>query len=162
MAKLGLEIYFANPLRIEPIPAAAQPKGIFTLIYKGLKIQGDNMATTVQVEHIGEIDVTWVDETGKPAHVDGPTTWASTDATVVTVQVSTGNSLIANWHTVAVGNAQIQATADADLGTGIKTVTSTMDFTVIPGEAVAGTMTVKDLGPGTPSGASGAQQPKKK
>jgi hypothetical protein len=112
-----------------------------------MEIKGENMATTVQVGHLGEIDVTWVDESGKSAKVDGPTTWATTDSTIVTVQVATGNSQIANWRTVAIGTAQIQASADADMGEGVKTITSTMDFTVIGGEAVGGQMQVQDLGP---------------
>jgi hypothetical protein len=33
------------------------------------------------------------------------------------------------------------------MGEGVKTITSTMDFTVIGGEAVGGQMQVQDLGP---------------
>ena len=146
MNETRLEIYFATPLRLE-FPPKRTYKGILNLTTDSMEIKGENMATTVQVGHLGEIDVTWVDESGKSAKVDGLTTWATTDSTIVTVQVATGNSQIANWRTVAIGTAQIQASADADMGEGVKTITSTMDFTVIGGEAVGGQMQVQDLGP---------------
>lgn len=163
-----LHIAFDTPLRIQlQTIQAAEPRGIFTVTFDNkYKVTGDNMAETVQVGHIGTIDVEWVDATGKPAKVDGPTTWQSTNPAVLTVTVSAGNPLIANWHTLAIGTAQIHASADADLGEGVKTVSSTTDFTVIQGEAVAGVTTVKDLGPGTPSGGGspsgpGRAQPKR-
>ena len=109
------------------------------------------MSETVQVGHIGSISVAWTDPTGVTVPVDGPTAWSSTDDTIITVVVATGNPLIANWHTVGLGNAQLIATADADLGAGFRKVSCSTDFDVIPGEATGGTTTVTDLGPGEPS-----------
>lgn len=106
------------------------------------------MSETLGVGHLATVTVEWKDAHGNPAKVDGPTTWASTDSSVLTVTVATGNPLIANCKAIAIGTAQIQATADADMGEGIKTITSTIDVTVISGEAVGGSMTFKDMGTG--------------
>lgn len=109
------------------------------------------MSETLGVGHYATITVEWKDASGHPAKVDGPTTWASTDEDVLTCTVATGNPLIANCIALDIGTAQIQATADADLGGGVKTVTSTLDVTVIAGEAVGGSMTFQDMGSGPPS-----------
>jgi len=157
-------INFGSPLvvivRSEPDKPPIRP--IVTLDHPDLPltISGENMSETVQQGHIGTISVEWTNAQGQPAKVDGPTTWNSTDESIITVTVATGNPLIANWHTVGLGSASILATADADMGDGVKKITATTDFTVIPGEATGGTTTVEDLGPGEPS--SGGPQARRK
>jgi len=100
------------------------------------------MASNMQVGSYATLDVTWADKGGNPAKVDGPTKWESTAPDICQVTVATGNPLIANLFAPGpVGNAQIHATADADLGEGTKTITSTYDITVISGEAVGGEIT---------------------
>lgn len=113
------------------------------------------MSEVLGVGHYATVTVQWLDSHGNPAKVDGPTKWESTDPAVLTVTVSTGNPLIANAKAIAIGSAQIHATADADLGEGIKTVTSTIDVTVIAGEAVGGEMTFEDMGSGPPPDKAG-------
>ena len=108
------------------------------------------MSETLGVGHYATITVEWKDAAGNAAKVDGPTNWASTAPDVLSVTVATGNPLIANAKALKIGSAQIHATADADLGDGVKTVTSTIDVTVIAGEAVGGSMTFKDMGSGPP------------
>ena len=108
------------------------------------------MSEVLGVGHYATVTVAWKDAAGNPAKVDGETSWASTDPAVITCTVSAGNPLIANCHAESIGTAQIQATADADLGAGVKTVTSTIDVTVIAGEAVGGEMTFTDQGSGPP------------
>jgi hypothetical protein len=51
-----------------------------------------------------------------------------------------------NSHVVLVpgtktGNVQVSATADADLGSGVRNIVTLLDVTVVGGEAVAGTIT---------------------
>ena len=146
---MKLEISFGTPLQI--VLAQPQPKtahAVFTTQIDGLTFKGENMSETLGVGHYATVTVQWVDATGSPAKVDGPTAWESTDPDVLTCQVSTGNPLIANCKAVAIGTAQIQATADADMGEGVKTITSTIDVMVIAGEAVGGSMTFEDTGTG--------------
>lgn len=112
------------------------------------------MGTTMQSGTLATASVAWKDTKGNPAKVDGPTTWESTDPTIVTATVATGNPLIANLASVGpIGKVQIHATADADLGSGVRSVTSTYDIEVISGEAVGGEITVSQSpAQGAPSG----------
>lgn len=59
---------------------------------------------------------------GDPAQVDGIPVWASSDETVLTVNVAT-DGMSAVVDTVGPGVARISVTADADMGAGTKTVT---------------------------------------
>ena len=160
---MNLNVTFDSPLKVI-VEVNQKPNGlraVTTLTHQDsqLTVIGENMAESIQIGHIGTISVEWKDATGATVKVDGPTQWDSTDDSIITVEVASGNPQIANWHTVGLGNASILATADADLGDGVKKVTATTDFTVIPGEAVGGDTTVTDLGPGSPS--SGGPQKKK-
>jgi hypothetical protein len=46
------------------------------------------------------------------------------------------------------GTAQVVATADVDLGAGVQSLITTMDITVVAGQAVAGT--ISPTGPAEP------------
>ena len=86
--------------------------------------------------------VAYVDAAGNPAVVDGDVTWASSNDLIVAVTTNTADTtkvLIAGVGLA--GQAQVTATADADLGDGVRTLVTTMDVEVIAGEAVAGTIT---------------------
>ena len=116
------------------------------------------MANTMQTGTYATLSIEWVDAGGNPAKVDGPTTWASSDETIATATVATGNPQICNVHSLGpIGPVQFQATADADMGTGVRTITSTCDVSVISGEAVGGTMTfTQQPGQGVPGSAGSA------
>lgn len=119
------------------------------------------MSSTMQVGTYATVSVAWKDKGGNIVKVDGPTEWKSSDDTVLQVTVATGNPLIANLFAPGpVGNAQVQATADADLGEGFKAVTATYDVQVISGEAVGGeiTFTQSPAQGGEQSGGGAAQR----
>ena len=100
------------------------------------------MAATMQVGSYATVSVAWKDKGGNVVKVDGPTTWESSDPETLQVQVATGNPLIANLFAPGpVGTATVQATADADLGEGVKKVTSSLSVEVIKGEAIGGEIT---------------------
>lgn len=116
---------------------------------------------TMQSGQYATLSVQWVDQGGNPAKVDGPTTWASSDETICTIEVSEGNPLIANIHSVGpIGPVQFQATADADMGQGVRTITATCDVSVITGEAYAGEINFQQFGQG--QGVGGGRGPGKK
>ena len=150
MNKDELHVYFETPLQIDLNKLKPEILGRFTTTVDSVTFTGENMAENLQVGHYATVSVQWVDQQGRPAKVDGLTTWATTDATVLSCAVSTGNPLIANCQAIAIGTAQVQATADADLGEGVKTITSTIDVSVIQGEAVGGQMKLQDMGAGPP------------
>ena len=69
-------------------------------------------------------------------------TWDSSDETIIAVFTDSAD------HTKAlvrpggkIGQALVTANADVDLGEGVKELLTTMDVTVVAGEAVAGTIT---------------------
>ena len=95
------------------------------------------------------VAVSYVDADGNPATVDGPAVWASADANIATV-VAGGDydAVIAATKGGTLGTTQITATADADMGSGIRSVITTLDVTVVAGEAVAGT--IAPSGPAVP------------
>ena len=81
-----------------------------------------------------------VDAKGKPALVDGAPTWASSDETVVTLEVaSDGMSAVASG--VTPGTARVVVTADADLGSGVTPLSGSVDVTITAGAAVSITIT---------------------
>jgi hypothetical protein len=104
--------------------------------------KGDPMAYTLPADMLVNVQVAYVDAHGNPAAVDGEVTWASSADSIVTVTVDPGDSTIARVSAAgALGQAQIAATADADLGDGTREIITIMDVTVVAGEAVAGTIT---------------------
>lgn len=135
--KLGIE--FLTPLVVLHEPAPEQPRARFTFTIGGLSFTGENMANTMQSGSIATLSIQWVDKKGNPAKVDGPTDWVSSNEEILRVEVAAGNPLIANVYSEGpIGAAQVQATADADLGEGVKTITAVCDITVIAGEASGG------------------------
>ena len=106
---------------------------------------------TMPIKYQVEVQVSYVDAAGNPAVVDGPVTWSSSDTTVVTVNTDTADSSKCTVQSLMkVGQAQVLATADADLGTGTRNLVTTMDITIVAGEAVAGT--IQPVGEAAPYG----------
>jgi len=77
-----------------------------------------------------------LDAKGNAAQVDGTPEWVSSDPNIVLVAPSTdGLSCVAK--AMAIGHAQISVAADADLNEGIETLTGTIEFNVVAGNAVS-------------------------
>jgi hypothetical protein len=119
---------------------------IVTLAYDGFAVtarmkEDDKMAYTLPNDHKVQVQISYVDAKGNPAAVDGPVAWSSSNEAVLTVEVDAADSTLA---TVLPGDqlsqAQVVATADADLGEGVKQIVTTMDVTIVAGEAVSGTI----------------------
>jgi len=140
--KQQIEISFATPLRLMFDQPSGEYRAFFTFQFDNFVFRGENMSATMQIGTYATVSVEWKDSKDNPAKVEGPTKWESTVPATVQCTVATGNPLIANLYAPGpLGKAQIQATADADLGSGVKTVTSTIEVEVISGEAVGGEIT---------------------
>lgn len=136
---LGGTVNLNINLNVVPQPPCPDYRAIFTFTMGQFVFKGENMSNTMQAGSYATLSVQWVDKAGNPAKVDGDTEWVSSNEDVATVEVAAGNPLIANVHSVGpIGPIQIQATADADLGEGTKTITATCDINVIAGEASGG------------------------
>lgn len=81
-----------------------------------------------------------VDVHGHAARVDGVPSWNVSDPSVGTITVSV-DGLSAEFVATAPGMAQVSVQADADLGSGVRTIAGTLDIQVEPGEAVGLTIT---------------------
>jgi hypothetical protein len=111
--------------------------GAFTVTARG-KDMGYTLAADMQVH----VQVEYIDAGGNVAKVDGDVRWNSSDETIVTVTPDTSDSTNALVRAAGkTGQVQVTATADADLGDGVRVLVTPMDVDVVAGEAVAGTIT---------------------
>jgi|SRR5215475_4748936 len=126
---------------------------VVTLHYRDFTVtaRGTDMAFTLPVDNATKVHVAYVDAHGNPAKVDGDVTWGSSDPTILEVAVDTADSSNATVQALGkVGGAQVTATADADLGAGVRELVTLMAVDVVAGEAVAGTISpVGDIMPPT-------------
>jgi hypothetical protein len=139
---ITLQIGGSLALLLQPAPAIGHV--IVTAHFGQFTATGvGDMAYTLPVGMLVTAQVAYVDAGGNPAVIDGAVTWASSNDTVATAVVDSGDSTICTVSAPgAVGSAQITATADADLGAGVKTLVTLLDITVVAGEAVAGTISI--------------------
>jgi hypothetical protein len=139
-----LEISFATPLRLVVCPCDDGPpyRAIWTIQFTGtdFAVTGENMANTMSVGTYATVSVTWKDKGGNVVGVEkGSVKWESSDDTIVQVKQAAGNPQIANLYAPSgIGDVQVHATGDADLGEGVKPVTATTNVTVVSGQAVGG------------------------
>ena len=148
-----IEISFGTPLRVIHSQAEPQVSARLTIWYEQFKItsKGDVMYT-LPVDHYVKMQVSYVDAAGNPAVVDGPVHWESSDESVAKIAVdSTDSTIVTVTPAGDLGQVQIRAIADADLGTGVRNLTTVADITVVSGEAVAGT--IQPVGAAQPIGA---------
>lgn len=82
---------------------------------------------------------------GNPARVDGVPVWASSNTAVADVAASADGLSAVITTPGGIGTAQVNVTADADLGTGTREVSAVLDVVVQPAEAVTAS-----IAPGTP------------
>jgi len=167
-------VKFASPLVVfhtDTLPAPP-PVAVITLTVGNFKFEGVSLMATGQAvsQHssatmpagsMGTVSVAWKDAAGNTVKVDGPTQWTSTDESIVQITGQSSNPLINNIYAPGpAGNASVHATADADLGQGVQTVTAILDITVIAGEAVGGEITFTPTGqhPPSPGGPGAAKR----
>ncbi len=147
---MKLDVSFSSPLEINISVAVDQilePQfhAVWQWEIQNVVVRGENMASTMQAGTTAQAAVTWVDQYGNQAKVDGPIAWASSDETILTVEAIPGPPENRAKVTSAglIGPAQVQVTADADLGQGVKSITAILDVVVIAGEASAGEITLE-------------------
>lgn len=123
---------------------ASHPGARITIRYDGLTLTawGDGMAYKLPNDKMIAVQVAYVDSKGNPAQVDGEVSWGTSDPNLATVETDVGDSTQATVTPGgAVGQVQVTCTADADLGSGVREIITTMDVEIVAGEAVAGTIT---------------------
>jgi len=113
----------------------------------------EHMAYTLPADKTVKLQIAYVDANNNPAQVDGAIVWTSSDPMIadiqsLPVQQGAAGSVVQLVPGDTIGNCQITATADADLGEGVRNIVTLMDVTVVGGEAVAGT--ISPVGEPTP------------
>src|SRR5215475_1747962 len=102
-------------------PAEPQIRCIVTVTYGEFTARGENMAYKLPVTHYVVVGVAYVDAGNNPAVVDGEVRWEIGNPVLGSVHPTTGDSFsCAITPSGTVGATQVSATADADLGTGIR------------------------------------------
>lgn len=134
--------------RIEDeVKAITQPKAIdFYIIQDGQQILlGGSMQ--LKVSDMQKINLSIKDKFGNAAAVDGKPSWSLTDASLASLEVADDGMSANVKPSGAVGSFQIQASCDADLGEGVKTIFGTLDMDLLPGEAVSVELAGGDVSP---------------
>ncbi len=104
----------------------------------GITSRGINMAATLPDNLTGTLTFIPKDSFGLPAKIDGLPTYTSSDETILTVTAHTdGTAVVAPANPPKLGTAQVTVSADADLGSGVKTITGLIEIEVVAGEAVS-------------------------
>lgn len=138
-----LQFQLGGTLRLLVDEEPSKAGAFFTVTYERfqLRARGDGMAYTLPGDRQVQVQVSYVDANGHPAVVDGEVTWSSSNEDVAIAIPDTSDSTLCTVRpSTSVGSTQITATADADLGDGVRELVTFMDVTVIGGEAVAGTI----------------------
>jgi hypothetical protein len=149
---LQVNLRFDSPLHLafDPPPEPSQAGVRVSSTIDGITVKGTApMAYTLPNDKEVALNIAYVDAKGNPAMVDGDVEWSSSDDTICTVTAKPGNQAMNAMVVPAdkIGNAQISAKADADMGEGVKEIITLFDLTVVGGEAVAGTITPAETMP---------------
>jgi hypothetical protein len=137
-----VEIVFSNALKIMEVPAPEPIHALLTIRFDQfiLTMKGDHVMYNLPADHTVQMQVAYVDSGGNPATIDNDVIWSSSDTNIVTVAADAADSTICRVTPVGVGQAQVTATVDADIGEGERELVTLADITVVGGEAVAGTI----------------------
>jgi Bacterial Ig-like domain (group 2) len=135
-----IEIAFSNPLQIMDVPAPVIGGQILIIRFDNFAItlEGDHVMYNLPADHTVQMQVVYVDSKGNPATIDNAVVWDSSDVSIVSVQADAADSTKVKVTPVAVGQAQVTATVDADIGEGVRELKTLADINVVGGEAVAG------------------------
>lgn len=140
-----VEIVFGNVLKImevaeEPVPVVRM---LLAIKYDHFVIttEGDHVMYTLPIDHTVKMQVAYTDAKGNPASIDGLVTWESSDTSIAAVTVDADDSTICRVIPVGpVGQVQVTARCDADLGDGVRELLTTCDIEMVGGEAVSGSI----------------------
>lgn len=143
MNQQRIEIAFVTPLQIMKISEPATLYARLTVMFEGFAItsQGERVMFNLPVDHAVKMQVSYVDAAGNPAAVDGDVAWSSSDEAIATLLLDNDDSTVCVVQPRGkLGQVQITASADADLGQGVRPLLTIADITIVAGEAVAGTI----------------------
>jgi hypothetical protein len=140
---IQLQIGGALDLNLHLAPPAETGYVLITAHYGTFSVtsEASKVAYTLSAGNKIGLQTKYVDKNGNPAVVDGDITWTSSDDALCAVAVDTTDSNKCLLSAPgSVGDAQVTAKADADLGDGVREIVLLLDVHVVAGEAVGGTI----------------------
>jgi hypothetical protein len=150
-----LKITYGGTVLIEEVgQPAPEPSraGVWMTAKSGgftVRAKGPRIMYTLGNDKSATVKVSYQDAKGNEAAVDGDVAWSSSDTSIVDVEVDSNDSTLAViMPSDNLGQAQIIATADADLGDGVVEIVCTLDVNVVAGQAVVGV--ISPVGPAHP------------
>lgn len=115
-----------------------EPEAVSVIFYttkKGKQIKlGGSMF--LKINEKLPLSVSFADAQGNAAKVDGAPAWALSDASIGDLIVA-ADGMSAEFAPKAVGACKVQVNADADMGSGIKSILGELDVEVLALEAVS-------------------------
>jgi hypothetical protein len=105
-----------------------------------LQVKGDIMAFQLPIDKKVTVSISPVDAKGNPAKVEGAPVWAFSDPTQCEVVPSADGMSAVLSPLGPLGTGQLNVTADADLGEGVKPISGLLEVETIGGEAVGFTI----------------------
>jgi hypothetical protein len=155
-----ITVQFGGAINLILGPPAASGYVLVTAKYDRFTVtgKGEKMAYTLPIDMLINVQVAYVDRGGNPAVVDGDVKWSSSNASAVLLTIDPRDSTICRITPAGkAATVQVIATADADLGEGVRELITTLDLNLVPAEAVAGT--IAPVGDPQPIGAHPEQRP---
>jgi hypothetical protein len=107
-----------------------EPAAHIYFIVKGKR----TMAEVLQVGQLIRPSIDIRDRFENPAAVDGVPVWTLSDPTLGILEPA-ADGMSAVFRARRVGTGQVNVTADANLGEGVRTITGVLDVTVLAAEA---------------------------
>lgn len=128
--------YFAV---LDTEPPKATPRLVLRATLSGVTFTGENLMFQLPDNKTANLAVSATDAAGVPATLDGAATFASSDPTIVVVEAAADglSATIKPAAPVKLGTAQIQVSADADLGAGVTTINGLVDVEIVAGQATS-------------------------
>lgn len=115
-----------------------EPRVVFTRARVGrLTLTGELTMLLLTNAQKVSLSIQPVDAFGQPARVDGVPAWAVSDDTLATITPATDGLSAVVEPIGPVGTVQVQVTADADLGGGVRSISGTLDVQIEASEAVS-------------------------
>jgi len=134
-----MKLIVSGTLNLE-LEEETKPGFLWAVHYNGITTKNLTMLTLPN-DHKVVASITPIDSKGNPAQIDGLASWSTSSSDIVTVTSISADSLSAEIIPgTALGSAQVNVTADADLGSGTQAISGVLDVTVVAGQAVGFTI----------------------
>ena len=129
-----MKIRVSGDLEIQTVDE--QPRLIFNVTIGGIIIRDIKMLI-LAIDHKVPASIQPVDAAGNPAQVEGAPVLTSSANSIVTVTPAADGMSAEITPVGALGTAQINVSADADLGAGVTTIVGVLDVQTVAGQAVS-------------------------